>query len=133
MAASHQPLLGKAERGAPEAGHALQIFLAAVVIDIDALALRDHGRAGDLVRLEVGVGVDDGGDIAACERIGLGDHGILRNVGRREAAIVAQRGGRRQTPIRWTAIAARAAFPCMPASQHAIGAARAIDGGSLTG
>ncbi len=76
----HQPPLAEAKRGAPQPRHPLQIFLAAVVIDIDALSLRDHGRPDRLVLLEVGVRMDEGCDIATGERIGLGDHGLLRNL-----------------------------------------------------
>ena len=34
-----QPFLAKAERGAPQAGQALNVFLALRVVDVDALAL----------------------------------------------------------------------------------------------
>src|SRR6185437_14425113 len=90
----YQPLLVEAERGAPEARHPLQISLAAVVIDIDALAPRDHGRTRRLVLLEIGVRMDDARDIAACERIGLSNHGVLRSSDGREIrswAITGQR------------------------------------------
>src|SRR5207253_7994903 len=69
----------------------LQVSFAAVVVDIDALTPRDHGRADRLVLLEIGVGVNDRRYITTCERIGLGDHGCLRHIGRWGAAILSHR------------------------------------------
>jgi hypothetical protein len=52
-----QPLVAEAERRRPQARHALDIFLAVVVHDVDAAAAHDGQRAGGLVLLEVGVGM----------------------------------------------------------------------------
>ena len=52
-------------------------FVAEVTAE-NAFAFRDHRRTDRLVLLEIGVGVNDAGDITTCERIGLGDHGVLR-------------------------------------------------------
>src|SRR3546814_5849519 len=40
-----QTLLAEAERGAPQAGEAFDVFLAGVVVDVDALAAGHDGRA----------------------------------------------------------------------------------------
>ena len=87
-----KPLLAETERRAPEASHALQILLAGVVVDVDALAPRDHGRTDRLVLLEVGVGVDDRRDITTCERIRVSGHlDILQGIGRHRARILEAR------------------------------------------
>src|ERR1700738_802543 len=41
-----QLLIAGAERRAPQAGHAFDIFLAVGIVDIDALGALDHERAG---------------------------------------------------------------------------------------
>ena len=53
-----QTLLGKAECGAPQAGHAFEKAVALVVFDIDAIALADHHRAGCAEGVQRGVGMD---------------------------------------------------------------------------
>src|SRR5216684_1264195 len=64
-----QPLLAEAQRGAPQAREALDIFLAVLVIDVDALALGDDERPLALVPLEMRVRVKIVGDVAAGGRI----------------------------------------------------------------
>ena len=53
-----QALLGKAECGAPQAGHAFKKAVALVVFDIDAIAFADHHRAGCAEGVQRGVGMD---------------------------------------------------------------------------
>ena len=72
----HQPLILEAEAGAPEAGHRLDIFLALVVIDADALAAVDHQRSVDQMRLVIGVGMQRVGDVAGGGGIARGRHGL---------------------------------------------------------
>ena len=70
----HQPLFAEAERGAPEAGQRLDIFLAVLVVDIDALAVADDQRALGLVLHRIGVGMQVIGDVARRERVGHDGH-----------------------------------------------------------
>ncbi len=65
----HQPLLAEAEGRAPQAGHALDIGLAAVVEDVHAFAALYHQRTHILMGLQVGVGVQIVGLVAACRRV----------------------------------------------------------------
>ena len=58
-------LFGKAQGRAPQAGHAFQISIALVVLDIDAVALADHHRAGDRDLVERRVGVQDVANVLA--------------------------------------------------------------------
>src|SRR3546814_15936771 len=48
-----QTLLAEAERGAPQAGEAFDVFLAGVVVDVDALAAGHDGRADLQMTLQV--------------------------------------------------------------------------------
>src|SRR6185312_4463750 len=64
-----QPLLAEPQRGAPQPGQPLDIFLAVLVIDMDALALGDDERTLALVPLEMRIGMKVVGDIAAGGRI----------------------------------------------------------------
>ena len=64
-----QPLLAEAERGAPEARHPLDIFLALVVIDVHPVAVGDDQRPFRLMRLKIRVGMQQGCDVAARRRI----------------------------------------------------------------
>ena len=66
-----QLLVGIAERGAPEPGHALDIILAGGVVDEDAPAALQHQRADLAMGGEVGVGVNEGLDVAHGE---VGQH-----------------------------------------------------------
>ena len=66
----HQAFVVEAERGAPQAGDAFDVFLAGVVPHAHALAARDHHRADLLVRLQVGVGMQHVGDVARGGGIG---------------------------------------------------------------
>ncbi len=59
-----QLLLVVAERGAPEPGEPLDIFVALIVEDINALAALDDHRSGGAERVEIGVGMDHRLDIA---------------------------------------------------------------------
>ena len=65
-----EPRLAEADRDAPEAGEALDVWLALIVEDIDALAALDHHRPDLLVPAGVGGGVEIIGDVAGGERIG---------------------------------------------------------------
>jgi hypothetical protein len=56
-------LVAIAQRRAPQARQALDVLLALVVVDVDALAFLDHRRAGLAERRQVGVGVDQGFDV----------------------------------------------------------------------
>ena len=64
-----QPLVAEAERRRPQAGHALDVFLAVVVHHVDAAAAHDRQRPGGLVLLEVGVGMQVVRNIAG--RVGI--------------------------------------------------------------
>jgi hypothetical protein len=77
-----QPLLAEADRDAPQAGEALDIFLALIVVDMDALPALDHHRADRLVPARIGGGMEVIGDVAGGERIGMGGQargGIVAN------------------------------------------------------
>ena len=70
-----EALLAEAERGAPEPGHAFEVTFAGLIIDIDPLtAGHDDGTVG-LVLLEIGIGMDQGGDIARRQGVGDACHG----------------------------------------------------------
>ena len=60
----HQAFVVEAERGAPQAGDGLDIFLAGLVPHAHALAAGDHHRPDLLMRLQVGVGMQHVGDVA---------------------------------------------------------------------
>jgi hypothetical protein len=64
-----QPLVAEAQRRRPQARHALDVLLAVVVHDVDAAAAHDGQRAGLLVLLEVGVGMQVVRDVAG--RVGV--------------------------------------------------------------
>ena len=70
-----QALLAEAERGAPQTRQSLDVFVAVLVVDVDAAALGDHQGALLLVQLEVGIGMQEVGDIARPRRVRLVDHG----------------------------------------------------------
>ena len=92
-----QFLVGVAERGAPEPGHALDVGLAVGVVDPDALSALQHQGPGLAQGGEVGVGVDQGLDVAGgrfesmaasidveaslsngtCRRVGRSEHSVL--------------------------------------------------------
>jgi hypothetical protein len=57
-------LVAVAERGAPQAGHALDIALARVVIEIDPAALIEDQGPHLAVAREIGIGVDHRLDVA---------------------------------------------------------------------
>ena len=82
----HQAFVVEAKRGAPQAGDALDIFLAGLVPNAHALAAGDHHRADLLVRLQIGVGVQHVGDVAGgggvrAERRGRCHEGLLFRLG----------------------------------------------------
>src|ERR1700730_180302 len=64
-----QTLLGEAQRRAPQARPPLDVFLAILVIGGDARAFGDDERPLALMLLEIGVGVEIVGDVAAGGRI----------------------------------------------------------------
>jgi hypothetical protein len=51
------------------------------------------------VLLEVGIGMNDAGDIAACERIGLGDHEKNSGTSSSEVAILSHGGSNRKSKL----------------------------------
>jgi hypothetical protein len=65
-------LVAVAERGAPQARHALDIGLAVDIINVDPLGLFQHQRPDRAVGIEVRVGVDQRLDIT---RLEIGEHG----------------------------------------------------------
>ena len=65
----HQFGMAIAERRAPKPRHALQQFAAAIVVDVDARRPLQHRRAHLAMGRQVGIGVDEGLDIA---NIGVG-------------------------------------------------------------
>src|SRR5262249_39806224 len=67
-----EPLLAEAERGAPEPGETLDIVLAVLVGDVDAVPGGDDERAVLLVRPEIGLRVEQGRDVPAAQRISYG-------------------------------------------------------------
>ena len=69
-----QTRLAEADRDAPQAGEALDIFLALVVEDVDAAPALDHHRPDLLVPARVGGGMEVIGDVARGERIGKRGH-----------------------------------------------------------
>ena len=87
-----QPLLAVAQRQAPEPRQALQIGLAVLVIDIDALAAGQHQRAFGLVLLGIGVGMQVKGDVAGGGGIAAKGHFILIRLGARCSVLLMARG-----------------------------------------
>ena len=76
-----QPPLGEAERGTPQPGHRLQVFLPALVVHIDALAAGHQRATGLAVRGDVGLLVHQVGDVAGVDGVGgkaCGHGGLLR-------------------------------------------------------
>src|SRR5260370_39597509 len=59
-----QLFVAVAERRAPQPGHALDIGLAVIVVDEDSLAALEHERAALPQGREIGIGMDEGLDIA---------------------------------------------------------------------
>ena len=72
-----QPLLAETERRAPQARQAFDVFLAVLVIDMDALALGDDERPLALMLLEMRVGMKIVGDVAAGGGIASLHGGVL--------------------------------------------------------
>jgi hypothetical protein len=73
-----QLLFGETERGRPQAGQCLDVLLARVVVDVNALALFDDVRTLLGVLRQVGVGVQDIRDVAAGGRIAdIGHRSLL--------------------------------------------------------
>src|ERR1700751_264668 len=63
-----EAFLAKAERGTPQAREPLDIFLAGLVVDVDAFALGDDEWALALMLLEIGIGMELVGDVTARRR-----------------------------------------------------------------
>jgi hypothetical protein len=75
-----QALVAQPQRQAPKARVHVQIALAAVIVEIAALASRHDQGAGRLMRFQIGLGMQMGGDIHLAEvRVPPGDlkHSIL--------------------------------------------------------
>ena len=74
-----EALIVKAERGAPKAGHRVDVFLAAAVEHADAFAALHDERPLLLQEFWVGLGMDVIRRIPMCDRIGEGclRHGFL--------------------------------------------------------
>src|SRR5690606_11936263 len=64
----------KTDRDAPEPGQRLNILMALIVIDVDALAPFDDQRPGLFVLAEITVGMGQVGDIARGGRIRCNSH-----------------------------------------------------------
>ncbi|MCY1241585.1 hypothetical protein D9M72_544930 [compost metagenome] len=69
-----QPLLAEADRHAPKPRHALDIALAAVVVDVDALAAIDDQRPFPLQLARVGIGMEMVGHVPRFGGIRLCGH-----------------------------------------------------------
>ncbi len=69
-----QLFIAVAERGTPQPRHALEIGLAAVVVDENAFAPLDDQRPGLAKHRQIGVGMDQGLDIANGE---VAEHGTI--------------------------------------------------------
>jgi hypothetical protein len=67
-----QPLVGKAEGGAPESGERVDVFAAGIVPDMAALAPADDERPRFQMRAEVGIGMQGNRDIARGVGVGAG-------------------------------------------------------------
>jgi hypothetical protein len=72
-----QALVAEAQRGAPQAGHGLQVLLALFVVDVNTFTARDHQRADLLMQARVGVGVQMVLAVFVGQRAGMA-HGHLR-------------------------------------------------------
>ena len=98
-----QAVVVEAQGSAPQAGQPFDILLAVVVPDVDALAAPDHQRAFLQMELQVGVGMDHGGDIAGCRGIcgmavGCGHEGL--RTGRTKSRLYRLGSIARQCPSR---------------------------------
>jgi len=58
-----EPLIAKAERCAPKAGRRLQVLPPAIVEYVDAFAARENARTGLDVLAQVGLRMNQAGDI----------------------------------------------------------------------
>ena len=65
----------EADRDAPKARHALDVLLAGIVVDVDALAALDDERADLLVFAGIGDGMEQVGDVAGLGGIRKQGHG----------------------------------------------------------
>src|SRR5690606_12733397 len=89
-------LFAVAERNAPKARHGLEVFLAAVVVEIDALSLRDDRRPDRQVLVEVGGRMDDVLDVAGVWRVRQEIHDVVLGGGAPGRRSV----GMRQRPLK---------------------------------
>ena len=71
----HQPLIVKAERGAPQAGDAFDIGLALLVPNPHALAMVDHHGPYRLMQLQIGIRMQHMGDVTRLGRVGANERG----------------------------------------------------------
>ncbi len=65
----------EAHGDAPKARHGLDIFLAVVVVDVDAIAALDDERPGLLVFAGIGIGMEQVGDVAGLGGVRKQGHG----------------------------------------------------------
>ena len=97
-----EPRLAEADRDAPQAREPLDVLLALVVEDVDALPPLDHHRPDLLVPARVGGGMEVIGDVARGERIGQRGHrrapALRRICARRGADVQTARAGSRKPP-----------------------------------
>ncbi len=71
-----QTLFGKADADAPKARHRLDVTLAVIVFNVDAITLFDHHRADFFVTARIGVRMEMIGNITSFNGIGLSRHVI---------------------------------------------------------
>ena len=71
---AHQPFLAEADRHAPQARQPLDVFLALIVVDVDAFAALDDHRADLLVAPGVGRGVEMIGDVPGGGGVRISGH-----------------------------------------------------------
>ena len=70
-----KPLDAEAERGAPQARRAFEIFAARTGIDIDALAARKNARTGFDMLAQIRLRMDQRRDITRMQAVGQMGHG----------------------------------------------------------
>ena len=121
-----QPLVVEAERGAPQPGHALDVFAPVLVPHAHALAARDHQRPSLLVRHQVGVGVQRVRDVARGGGVRTDGHRRPPRVGfghdaPRPAFVTARLGTTRFRPAAQRARKARAQRRAPHASHSILG------------
>src|SRR5215471_8134256 len=73
-----EALDAESERGRPEPCGALEILVAFIVIDVDAVCLLDDGRASLQVIFQVGLRMHKAGNVPRMHAVGTNIHGSLR-------------------------------------------------------